>query len=262
MRTRTCITLIVSSLLAIACGSTSPDAAGGPLRIGIIAGNRQAAKAAPAQLPVGVTSQLVRLPNGQIALRQAPAARVGGFLADLLLPTVAHAQTTLVGSPVPGNVVCASPASASNPLTPVVLCANTDAQGMVTFVFTHGTKAGEALAVVKGMVGGEAVTLDTARATILPEAVATFGGWPFSRDTAVTAGQVLNLNGFPLTARDRYSNVVTNYVLAYQRFNTNPALNDAARIVSNLLTVRAGDTLFYVFADTAQSGGIHVRVVP
>lgn len=251
-------------LLALsACGSTSPDANGGPLKIGIVAGNRQSAKAAPTQLPAGVTSQLVRLPSGQLALRSVPT-RAASLLETLLLPPNAYAQggTTLTGSPVPGNVVCAAPAKPDNPLTPVVLCANTDAQGMVTFVFTHGTKAGQALAVVQGMVGGTAVTLDTARATILPEAVATFGGWPFARDTAVTIGQAINLAGFPLTARDKYSNVVTDYAPRYQRINTSTALTDATPLAGTTFTVRAGDTLVYAFADTAQSGGIHLRIVP
>lgn len=264
-RRRTSATILLALAALAGCsseGGTNPSS--GPLRIGIVSGNRQRATAAPAALPQGVTSQLVRLANGSLAMRPAPTAgqRVAGLLARAFLPELAYAQTTLNGSPVPGNVVCASPASDDNPLTPVVLCANTDAQGLVTFVFTHGNKAGEALAVVKGMVGNTAVTLDTARATILPDAVTLFGGWSFNRDTALVNGQSADLAGFGLKARDRYMNPVTTFAWRYQRINRDTALTDHQPATGSIFTARAGDTVVYAFADTARSGAIHLRVTP
>ncbi len=242
------------ALLFLAACTEPKDA--GPLKIGIVSGNNQQAPAATAvQLPAPIVGKLVRLPNGTVAWQQRAI--------DALLPAKAYAQTQdLQGSPVAGAVVCAKAVEGPVKLEPVVPCTNTAADGTATFAFTHGTTAGTAKAVVQGMLNGIVATFDTATAIVTPGAVAVFGGWPFSRDTLVDAGQVLDFNTFPLTARDKFGNVVSVYVFKFRRFNTDNALMDAAPIVSRLVTIRGGDTLLHVWADTALAGPIHVRVRP
>jgi hypothetical protein len=254
VRTRCSLLLPLLATLAVACGG-STEPAQGPLKIGIVSGNNQTAAAGRAQLADPVVGQLVRLPNGTVAWRVLDRA------TDLLLPPKAYAQGTVVtGSPVPGAVVCAATVDPVVSLTPVVPCTNTATDGTAVFAFKPGTIAGQAKAVVQGMVNNVAVTFDTARATIKAGPPIGVGG--FTKDTLVTVGQVLDFNTFPVRARDEYGNINTEYVFSYRRVNANSALTDPAAIVSKLVTVRTGDQQIRIWADAIEGTPVKLAVAP
>jgi hypothetical protein len=249
---------VALAAMIAACGGADGTGPGeGALKIGIVSGNNQSAQATTTQLANPIVGRLVRLPNGTLAwLNQA---------TDAVLPEKAYAQGTVVnGSPVPGAVVCAATVDTLFKLVPIVPCTNTDSAGKATFAFTHGTVAGEAKAVVQGMVNGQVATFDTARATITPGPVASFGWYPPGRDTTVSVGTVLDFQTYPVRARDQFGNIVpkSDYTFTSQRINADPALSDQAPVAGWLVTVRAGDTGIKVFGNGIGESTVFLHFKP
>jgi hypothetical protein len=147
--------LVLLSLLA--CKGTDPEL--GPLDGAITEGNNQTVIAGTTNLPDPVAYQMVRLPNGQVALRRVP------LWERLVLPKVAHAQGTVVnGSPVPGAVVCAEEVPA---LVPFARCANTDNNGKATFFFkVDTTKKGQYRSDIRGSLNNQPAVFDTVIANV------------------------------------------------------------------------------------------------
>lgn len=253
MHNRHRMTVLLALALVAACDSGGTNPEDGPVKVGIVSGNNQVVVAAPAKaLPAPIVAQLVRLPNGTYALLQNAA--------DFVLPTKAYAQgIVLTGSPIPGGVVCGLPADSLRPLKPMIACVNTGADGKVSYPFSHGTVAGESKGIVQASINGVVVTLDTARATVVHGPVAAMGG--FLRDTAVTPGQVIDFTTFPVSVIDYYGNRIpqADYVFTYRRVNRTASLTDAAATASRMVTVRTGDTLVRIFADTVTGTPVRLR---
>lgn len=149
------------ALALVACGDPAGPAELGVLKGGIISGREQTVTAGASKLPEAVVEQVVRTPAG-IVMRRVP------MWERAILPTVAHAQTTVNGSPVPGAVVCVY--EQDKDLVPFSRCTNTDALGKATFFFAPPTKAGNYIARINGSVTVgqrvEATTFDTVKVSV------------------------------------------------------------------------------------------------
>lgn len=192
---RTILSAFAVMLLATACRDSNGPSAVGALDGAIVAGQSQSVKAGAARLDDAVVEEIVRVPlTGKLRLRRVrPWERV-------LLPPLAWAQTVVRGSPVPGAVVCVS--EQDKDLIPFARCTNTGTDGRALFFFSPTTKAGSYIARINGVVGDEATTFDTVKATVLPDVA----------DPNYRTG-VLPLRCSPATfpadgARDKYGNAV------------------------------------------------------
>lgn len=149
------------ALAALALGACKGDSGAGPedlqYDLGIISGNHQVSRVGEARLAEPVVGRLVsvRLADGSSRLR---------------LVTPLYAQTVVKGSPVPGAVVCAEDPLDDElaTLVPEVRCTNTDANGQATFWFRPGTKAGQAVSLIKGTIQGQVEVFDSVMALVQP----------------------------------------------------------------------------------------------
>jgi hypothetical protein len=219
--------LALSLVLAACSGGSAAPIADGPVHLGVLSGNNQSVSAAPASantLPAQVVAQVVRLPNGQVAM----TTRV----VDAILPPKAWAQTAVNG--IAGAVVCAVSPDPKHGLTPEVPCTNTDAAGKAYFTFHADTLAGVSKAEVRGTVAGVTQVSDSVTATVMPDpASLDFWGGPAFSDTlhqvyahqaagnatadfySVHVGDTLDLTGFIAKVQDKYNNVLGTYTLSW-----------------------------------------------
>jgi hypothetical protein len=137
MRTRIGMLALVTSAATACGGGSTAVQADGPLKAGVISGNNQVIRAAPrVPLTAQVGVQVVRLPNGQTAVR--------GFFVkagDLILPPMAYAQTGTVS--VPGAVTCqAAGVDPKHTLVAEIGCTTANASGVAYFNFLADSTAG------------------------------------------------------------------------------------------------------------------------
>ena len=196
----------------MACGGSSTAPFDGPLKLGIVSGQDQFAKAGQwnttqnrPQLTEAVVGKLVRQANGQIAWVRLE--RAGNFALDLFAPR-AYAQggTIVTGSPVVGAVVCAQPLTVGS-MVPWTPCTNTGADGTALFFFDPGHVAGVQKAEIRGTIGNAAAVFDTARATVMPSDTMGFISINTGSMSAVV-GQTIDLHSVILNVADKYDNSI------------------------------------------------------
>lgn len=150
---------LLSLLSLIACDSGTSLSWGDP-QIQIVEGAGQTATAAVADsLDKPVRAQLYQTASGGITFRVVPEA---------------HAQATANLRGVSDHQVCAVPGGDVG-LQPWNPCAKTNGEGLASFFFEPGTKAGEACAEIRAVIDDTKVVAETVCATVEPGPVHVFG---------------------------------------------------------------------------------------
>jgi hypothetical protein len=184
----------VSLLVALALvGCEAGSAPLGDPVLRVVVGDGQTTSAPRDTLDAPVVAQLGRQRSGGITLH---------LVREL------HAQTSVVG--IAGEQVCAVGIT-DNPLTAWNPCATTNADGMATFFFDPGTKAGIAMAEIRAVVDGQKVVTDTATAVVEPgPPVAVIWANPSRLPVDVAPGDTLDLSALKVDGgRDEYGNTTT-----------------------------------------------------
>jgi hypothetical protein len=254
-------------------GTTEPPPPPGALALGLVAGQDQTVVAGSQRLADPVVGRLVRQANGRVAFHrlsplEAGLRRVGDFLVSPL-----YAQGTVVdGAPVAGAVVCAVSVDPIRTLVPFTPCTNTDANGKATFFFTPGTAAGEAMAEIRGTVGGEPAVFDTAMATVTPGPLAGVSQRSISEmHLPITAGAPFDLHGLVWYGLDAFGNRIEPEQMPAPRWALLPP-DTAIRTFIDLyrdttavptdsgwtVTPGAGDGRLYVWFTATGSGVMRV----
>lgn len=183
-----------ASVLALsACGGGGvTPIADGPLKLGIVAGQDQIAKAGTAQFSDPVIGRMVREQTAD-----------GRWRLHFEIVKTAHAQTTVTGSPVPGAVVCSATVEGS--IEAFAVCTNTNENGEAVFFYEPGTEAGAQRAEIRGTLDNLPAVFDTVHATVEAGPATEIGQTTFG---PIQAAAPVDLHENILTVRDGYGNFI------------------------------------------------------